>query len=117
MDDPSRCASAGNTGQTPGFAGIGQPNQQIGDLFVLGAQLRAIPIAGLAHPKRPASQRTTGPASRHRSLGHLAALTHGKSACMLRSAYIHFSRRFSSSIAFIWLIKDASMPPYFARHL
>lgn len=48
---------------------------------------------------------------------------------MLRSAYIRFSRRFSSSMALaivlgpmadygsLWLISDASMPPYFARHL
>ena len=36
---------------------------------------------------------------------------------MLRSAYIRFSLRFSSSIAFIWLTIDASMPSYFARHL
>ena len=33
---------------------------------------------------------------------------------MLSSAYIFFSRRFSSSRAFIWLIIDASMPPYLA---
>ena len=39
------------------------------------------------------------------------------SACMLISAYIFFSRRFSSSIAFIWLIIDTSMPPYLERHL
>lgn len=39
------------------------------------------------------------------------------SACMLISAYIFFSRRFSSSRAFIWLIIEASMPPYFERHL
>lgn len=40
-----------------------------------------------------------------------------RSACMLKSAYIRFNRRFSSSRAFIWLIMEASMPPYFARHL
>jgi len=37
--------------KTPGLAGIGQPDQQIGDLLVLGLQLWAIAIAGLAHPK------------------------------------------------------------------
>ena len=40
-----------------------------------------------------------------------------KSACMRWSAYIRLSPRFSSSMVFIWLITDASMPPYFARHL
>jgi hypothetical protein len=30
---------------------------------------------------------------------------------------MRFSRRFSSSIAFIWLTIDASIPPYFDRHL
>lgn len=36
---------------------------------------------------------------------------------MLRSVNMRYSRRFSSSKAFIWLIIDASMPPYLARHL
>ncbi|MFT6773361.1 MAG: hypothetical protein ACJA1L_001071, partial [Paracoccaceae bacterium] len=34
-----------------------------------------------------------------------------------RSGYIRFRRRSPSSRAFIWLIMDASMPPYLARHL
>jgi hypothetical protein len=38
-------------------------------------------------------------------------------ACMIISAYIFFSRRFPSSRAFIWRIIEASMPPYFERHL
>jgi hypothetical protein len=90
-------------------------------LFVLVLQLRAVAITGLADPEGPAGKGNAGPASRHRVLGHLAALrwpghffpraSFNKSACMLRSAYIRFSLRFSSSKAFIWLIKDASMPP------
>jgi len=36
---------------------------------------------------------------------------------MLTSVYMRFRRRFSSAIAFISLIRLASMPPYFARHL
>jgi len=32
-----------------------------------------------------------------------------KSACILKSAYMRFSLRFSSSIAFIWLTMDASV--------
>jgi hypothetical protein len=35
--------------------------------------LRNVTIKRLAHPKRPASQRNTDPASCHRRLGHLAA--------------------------------------------
>jgi hypothetical protein len=36
---------------------------------------------------------------------------------MLSSANIFFSRRFSSSSPFISEIIEASIPPYFARHL
>ena len=36
---------------------------------------------------------------------------------MLTSAYMRFRRRFSSAIAFISLMRLASIPPYFARHL
>jgi hypothetical protein len=63
-------------------------------------------------------------------LGHFfPRASFSKSACMLRSAYIRFSRRFSfggalgpvafapHSMAFIWLTMDASMPLYFACHL
>lgn len=81
------------------------------DLLVLVLQLRAVAITGLANPEGPAGQRNANPVSRHRFLGHLAALrwprhffpraSLSRSACMLRSAYIRFSRRFSSSMAFI----------------
>ena len=74
---PSRCAGAENTGQIPGFAGIGQTGQKIGNFFVLGAQLGAIAITGLADTKGTAGQGDAGPASRHCILGHLSALTHG----------------------------------------
>lgn len=97
--------------EAPGLAGVGQPDQQIGDLLVLVLQLRAVAITGLADPEGPADQRNADPVSRHRFLGHLAALrwprhffpraSLSRSACMLRSAYIRFSRRFSSSMAFI----------------
>ena len=40
-----------------------------------------------------------------------------RSFCVLSPANIFFSLRFSSSMAFDWPIRDASMPPYFARHL
>ncbi len=36
--------------ETPGLPGFGQPNQKIGDLFVLVAQQRAVAIAGLTDP-------------------------------------------------------------------
>jgi hypothetical protein len=47
--------------EPPGLAGIGQPDQQIGDLFVLVLQLRAVAIAGLADPEGPAGQRDADP--------------------------------------------------------
>ena len=84
-------------------------------------------------------ERDADPLRRHRLLGQIPALSwprhffprafRSKSACMLRSANMRFSRRFSFGAAldpmalaphsrvFIWLIMDASMPPYLARHL
>ena len=49
-------------------------NEEIGDLLVLGPQLRAIAITGLANPEGPAGEGNARPSSRHRVLGHLAAL-------------------------------------------
>ena len=67
----------------------------------------AVAKAGLADPKRPAGQRDADPLRRHRLRGQLPALSwprhffprafRSKSACMLRSANMRFSRRFSSS--------------------
>src|SRR5690606_24264506 len=103
------------------------PDEEIGDLFVLLVQLGAVTIAGLADLEGAAGERNAHPSQRHCFPGHLSALrwprhffpraSLSSSACMLISAYIFFSRRFSSSRAFIWLIIDASMPPYLARHL
>jgi len=39
------------------------------------------------------------------------------SFCMLSSANIRFSRWFSAVTVFISAISEASLPPYFARHL
>uniref|UniRef100_A4WQH4 Uncharacterized protein n=1 Tax=Cereibacter sphaeroides (strain ATCC 17025 / ATH 2.4.3) TaxID=349102 RepID=A4WQH4_CERS5 len=113
--------------ETPGLVDIGQPDQKVGDHLVLVIALRAVAETGLADPERPASQRNADTLRRHRLLGQLPALSwprhffprasRSRSACMLRSANMRFSRRFSSSSAFIWLIMDASMPPYLARHL
>src|SRR5690606_11911358 len=104
-----------------------KPKQQIGDLIVIGIALGAIPITGLADAEGPTCERDTHTALRHCFLGQLSALrwprhlfpraSFSRSACMLKSAYIRFNRRFSSSRAFIWLIIEASIPPYFARHL
>lgn len=113
--------------ETPGLVDIRQPDQQIGNHLVLVVTLRTIAKAGLADAERPAGQRDADPLRRHRLLGQLPALSwprhffprasRSRSACMLRSANMRFSRLFSSSRAFIWLIMDASMPPNFARHL
>jgi hypothetical protein len=76
-DGPAHCADAGNIAQTPrssvrpfsgifnALSGYGQPNQQIGDLFVLVAQERAVTIAGLTHAKGAAGQRNANTVSRH----------------------------------------------------
>jgi len=64
--------------KTPRLAGVRQADQQIGDLFILGPQRRAIAITGLANPEGPACQRNADTSSFHCSFGHLAALTHGK---------------------------------------
>jgi hypothetical protein len=73
------------------------------------------------------NNRNADTVARHRFLGQTPTqgwpghffprASFNNSACMLISVYIFFSRRFSSSKAFIWLIIDASIPPYFARHL
>lgn len=96
--------------EPPSLAGVGQLDQQISDLFVQGTQLRTIAVAGLANLESPTGQRNTRPSSRHRILGYLAALRRpshffqelpfSKPTCILKSAYIRFYRRFSSSIAF-----------------
>ena len=48
--------------KTPCLAGICQPNQKIGDLFVLVLQLWTIAIAGLADPEGAAGHGDTDPA-------------------------------------------------------
>ena len=50
----------------PGLPGVGQSDQPIGDLRVLVAQLRAVAIAGLADPERPAGQSNADPNYCHR---------------------------------------------------
>ena len=83
--------------------------------------------AGFADPKGSAGQRNADALPRRRSSGHRAALrwpvyffpraSLSNSFCMLSSANIFLSRRFSSSIYFIWLTIEASIPPNFARNL
>src|SRR5690606_21394184 len=113
--------------EAPGLLRPRQPDEEIGDLLVIIVQLGAITIAGLADTKGAAGERDAHPTQRHCFPGHLSALrwpchffpraSLSNSACMLISAYIFFNRRFSSSRDFIWLIIEASMPPYLARHL
>ena len=93
------------------FTSFRQTGQQISDLFILVEQLWAVTIAGLADPKGASRQSNAGSAPFHHRFGHLSALSwpnyffprasFSKSFSMLRSAYIRFSLRFSSSIAFI----------------
>ena len=114
-DGPAHCADAGNIAQTPKFSvrpfsgifntlsGSGQSNQQIGDLFVLVAQERAVTIAGLTHAKGAAGQRNADTVSRHSFLGQTPTqgwpdhffprASFSNSACMLISAYVVRGKR------------------------
>lgn len=113
--------------EAPSLLDISQPDQEAGDHLVLVVALRAVAKAGLADPEGPACQRDAEAPSFHRRFGQLAALgwpchffptaSFSRSFYMLRSANMRFRRRFASSRDFIWLIMDASMPPYLARHL
>jgi hypothetical protein len=65
--------------EAPRLPGISQTRQQIGYLFGLGAQLRAIAIAGLAHSEDTTCKKLRWPHVatqhlRHSILDHLAAL-------------------------------------------
>jgi hypothetical protein len=95
-----------------------QCHQPIRYQFVLIAQLRLIPIAGLADVERPARKPDARGFVPNGPLGRLFALSwlhhfspsasFNKSFCMLFSAYIFLRRSFSSSKAFIREISDAS---------
>jgi hypothetical protein len=56
-----------------GLPGVGQPDQQIGDLVVLAAPLRTVAVTTFAYPEGPAGRRDADPSPRHRGHGHLSA--------------------------------------------
>jgi len=113
--------------EAPRLARVCQADQQVSDQLVLIAEQRTVAIARLSHTERSAGKCDADPSMFYGLGGHLATLrwpshffpraSFSRSGCMLRSANMRFRRRFSSSRLFIWLIMDASMPPYFARHL
>lgn len=100
------------------LARFGQTDQQISDQLVLIAEQRTVAIARLAHAESTACQSNANPLMFYGIGGHLATMrwpahffpraSFSRSACMLRSANIRFSRQFSSSKFFIWLIIDTS---------
>jgi hypothetical protein len=56
-----------------GLPGVGQPDQQIGDLVVLATRLRAVAITAFADPEGSAGRRDADLSPRHRGHGHLSA--------------------------------------------
>jgi hypothetical protein len=104
-----------------------QPLQPVGDLFVLITQHWAVAITRLADLERATGQSTTHPMLCGGIHGHLSPqrrpqrffpkASSNRSFCMLISAYIFLRCRFCSAMSFISAIKDASIPPNFARHL
>src|SRR5690606_24467917 len=113
--------------KAPAAVACRQSNQPVRDLGVLIREFRLIAVAGLADVERLTGQPDGRAPCGHRLLRHLAAarwLHHffasaswTISALIRSSAYIFFSRRFSSSSSFSLAIIEASMPPNFARHL
>src|SRR5690606_16864164 len=105
----------------------GQPNQPVSDLRVLVALLWLVAVAGLTDAVGLARQPDADAAFSDGLPGQGAPperLYHFFSRASLRSsdfslssAYIFFRRRFSSSSSFSRVIREASIPPYLARHL
>jgi len=106
---------------------VGQTQQPIGNLVVLGIAHPDVPVAGLADAERLTCQPNRYAPAGPRSLGHLAPARWPQSffasasatisALSFSSTYILRSRAFSASSSFIRAISDTSMPPYFERHL
>src|SRR5690606_14740930 len=106
---------------------VGQADQVIGDLGILGRALRLVAVAGFADPERRTHHAYARAALLHGLMGHLAParwLHHffsrasfTISAFSRSSAYIFFSRAFSPSGSLGRAMSDASMPPNLARHL
>src|SRR5690606_25200523 len=111
----------------PVAIGRGQPHQPVRNPGVLLAGLRLVAVTGLADLERLAGMPDIGAPALDRSPGHLPALrwphhffesaSFNRSALSWASAYIFFSRRFSSSSSFIRATMDTSMPPNLLRHL
>src|SRR5476651_516233 len=106
---------------------VSQAYQPVGHDSVFRVELGAIAIAGLTDAKRLAGQSYFGRTLGHGPLRHLPPLrwryhffvraSATISAFKRSSAYIFFSRRFSSSSSFMRAISEASIPPNLARHL
>ena len=101
--------------KAPGLFGICQCHQPICDQLILIRQFGLVSIAYLADAERPARQNNAGGLIAYSPFGHLFALrrphhlfpsaSFRRSFCMLFSAYIFFSRLFSSSCSFIRTIR------------
>src|SRR5690606_10795800 len=105
----------------------GQPHQPVGDACILVRRRGLVAVAGLAQFEGPAGVPNVRAPALDRCSGHLPALrwphhffesaSFSRSALSCASAYIFFSRRFSSCSSLSWDIIDASMPPNLLRHL
>src|SRR5690606_11482367 len=92
--------------KAPVAIGCRQPHEPVCDPCVLLARLRLIAVAGLAHLERLAGMPDVRASAFHRRSGYLPALrwphhffdiaSFSMSALSCASAYIFFSRRFSS---------------------
>ncbi len=103
-----------------------QPNQPVGNHRVFVRARCPIAVAGLADVEGQAGVPDARSPVRYHRPGHLPALrwphhffasaSLSSSALSWESAYIFFSRRFSSSSFFRRAIIKASMSPYLLRH-
>src|SRR5690606_30360812 len=106
---------------------VGESQQPVGNLVVLGLVLGHVPVARLADVECLTGQTHRDTSLLHRVLGHLATTRWPYhffsnasctiSALSLSSTYILRRRAFSASSSFIRAIMGTSMPPYFERHL
>jgi len=113
--------------KAPATVRIGQPEQPVRDERILLAELLLVTIAGLRDREKPTGSPDRYPLGNHnvdrdllarRSLQYFPAKASRKiSASICDSAYIFFSRRFSSSSSFGRFMSDTCIPPHFDRQL
>ena len=113
--------------ESPTLVGSREPQQPVSNHGILRIQFRPIVVTGLTHAHTQACKPDADTSAFDNFSSHLTALRWLQyfpsmtswriSALSFSSAYIFFSRRFSSSSSFIRFISEASMPPNLDRHL